>query len=422
MVRLIAALQTTEDRDRVFHGRLVHEHRHEAARQRRVAFDMLAIFVQRRRADTVQLAAGQRRLQEVRGIHRAFGFPGADQRVHLVDEQDHATFGLRHFGKHGLQPLLELAAEFSARNQGAHIEGEQAFAFQAFGHVAIDDAQREAFGNRRLADTGLTDQHGVVLGTARENLDRAADFLVAPDHRIKLAFARILRQVARVFLQRLITFLGILAVSRAALAQLRDRALKSLRRDARRLQRVRRRIAGEPGNCQQQALHRHERIARLLGAGFRLLEKFGARLFEPQTACPGAGNLRLFGEGRIDALHRQLRPPAARADQVHGQLVAVVKQRLEDMGRRQHLVSAGKGLRLGALDQAARTFCILFDIHGFASPVKGRLKGHVRPRSAAASLLRGIWEGCPPGASICPQMKRPAGEGGALASGRRVYT
>ncbi len=71
-----------------------------------------------------------------------------------------------------------------------------------FRHVAIDDAQRQAFDDRRLADAGLADQHRIVLGAARQNLDRAADFVVAADDRIELALAGFAGQIAGIFLQR----------------------------------------------------------------------------------------------------------------------------------------------------------------------------------------------------------------------------
>ena len=159
------------------------EDRLEAPRQRRVLFDMLAVFVERGRADAMQFAARQRRLQQVGRIHRAVGLAGADQRVHLVDEQDDAAFGRGDLLQHGLQPLLELAAIFRARDQRAEIERQQLLVLQAFRHVAIDDAQRQALDDRGLADAGLADQHGIVLGAAGQHLDGAADFLVAADHR-----------------------------------------------------------------------------------------------------------------------------------------------------------------------------------------------------------------------------------------------
>ena len=91
--------------------------------------------------------------------------------------------------QHGLQPLLEFAAKFGAGDQRAHVERHQPLVAQAFRHVAIDDAQRQAFGDRGLADARLADQHRIVLGAARQHLDGAADFLVAADDGIELAVA-----------------------------------------------------------------------------------------------------------------------------------------------------------------------------------------------------------------------------------------
>ena len=194
--------------------RLGHEHRLEAPRQRRVLLDMLLVFVERGRADAVQLAARQRGLEQVGRVHRAVGLAGADQRVHLVDEQDDAAVRGRHLVQHGLEPLLELAAVFRAGDQRAHVEREQLLVLQALRHVAVDDAQRETFDDRGLADARLADQHRIVLGAARQHLDGAADFLVAPDHRIELAVARRLGQIARVFLQRVIGLFGVRRIRR----------------------------------------------------------------------------------------------------------------------------------------------------------------------------------------------------------------
>ena len=204
------------------------EHRLEAAGQRRVLLDVLAVLVQRGGADAVQLAARQRRLQHVGGVHRAFGLAGADQGVQLVDEQDDLALGRGDLGEHGLQPLLELAAVLRAGDQRAEVERQQPLVLQALRHVAVDDAQRQALDDRGLADAGLADQHGVVLGAARQHLDRAADLLVAADHRVELAVARRLGQVAGVFLQRVVAFLGRGAVGRAALAHRLDRGVERL--------------------------------------------------------------------------------------------------------------------------------------------------------------------------------------------------
>ena len=55
---------------------------------------------------------------------------------------------------------------------------------------------RQAFHDGRLADSGLANQHGIVLRTAREHLHHAFDFLIASDQRIELALSRKLGEVA----------------------------------------------------------------------------------------------------------------------------------------------------------------------------------------------------------------------------------
>jgi hypothetical protein len=96
----------------------------------------------------------------------------------------------RDFLEHGLEALLELAAEFGAGDQRAHVERDDALVLQALRDVAADDALRQPFDDGGLADARLADQHRIVLGAAREHLDDAADLLVAADHRIELALRR----------------------------------------------------------------------------------------------------------------------------------------------------------------------------------------------------------------------------------------
>ena len=72
-----------------------------------------------------------------------------------------------------------------------------------------------------LADAGFADQDRIVLGPAREHLDGAADFLVATDDRVELVLSRLLGEIARVFLERLIALLGGRGVGFASLAEVR---------------------------------------------------------------------------------------------------------------------------------------------------------------------------------------------------------
>ncbi len=150
---------------------------------------MLAVVVQRRRADALQLAAGQRGLEDVRGVDSAFGGAGADEHVHLVDEQ-HAVAGVLDLLDDLLQALFELAAVLGAGDQRADVQRQQALALQRLRHVAGDDAVRQALDDRRLADAGLADQDRVVLRAAREDLNQPLDLAAAADHGVELAGAR----------------------------------------------------------------------------------------------------------------------------------------------------------------------------------------------------------------------------------------
>ena len=135
VVLLVALADAVQDLDRLFDGRLVHHDRLEAALERRVPLDVLAVLVQRGRADALQLAAGERRLEDVGGVDGALGGAGADERVQLVDEEDAVAAGA-HLLDDLLEALLELAAVLRAGDQRADVEREHALALQRLRHVA----------------------------------------------------------------------------------------------------------------------------------------------------------------------------------------------------------------------------------------------------------------------------------------------
>ena len=134
--------------------------------------------------------------------------PGADDRVQLVDEQQDPPLGRLDLLQHGLQALLELAAVLGAGHERAHVEREDGLVLQPLGHVAAHDALGEALDDRGLADAGVADEHRVVLGLAREDLDHAPDLRVAADHRVEPPGARLGDEVAAVLLERLVGGLG----------------------------------------------------------------------------------------------------------------------------------------------------------------------------------------------------------------------
>ena len=173
-------------RDRLLDVRLVHVDGLEAPLERGVLLDVLAVLVQRRRADRVELAAREHRLEEVRRVHRALGRPGADDRVELVDEEHDLALGVLDLLEHGLEALLELAAVLRAGDERAEVERHDT--------ASPSGSPARRHGRSRwarpstmavLPDAGLADEHGVVLRAPAEHLDDAADLLVAPDDRVE---------------------------------------------------------------------------------------------------------------------------------------------------------------------------------------------------------------------------------------------
>ena len=175
----------------------------------------------------------------------------------------------------------------------AQVERQQLLVVQALRHVAVDDALGQTLDDGGLADAGLADQHRVVLGAAGQHLDGAADFLVAADHRVDLAVARGLGEIAGVFLERVVGVLGRARVGGAALAQRVDGGVEVLRRDAG----ARQDLAGLAvlleRKREQQPLDRDVAVAGLLGDLLRLIEharerRRRDRLGRPRCRTPWA--------------------------------------------------------------------------------------------------------------------------------------
>ena len=117
------------------HGRLVDLDRLEAALERGVLLEVLAVLVERRRADGLQLAAGQHRLEDAGGVDRALGGTGTDEGVDLVDEQDDVAAGADLL-EHLLEALLEVTAVARAGDQRAEVERVDLLVLERLGHVA----------------------------------------------------------------------------------------------------------------------------------------------------------------------------------------------------------------------------------------------------------------------------------------------
>ncbi len=180
MVHLVALLEAAKNTDGVLDARLPDVDLLEAALERSVLLDVLAVLLERGRADQSQLTTGQHRLDHVARIHRGFaGGTGADDGVQLIDEGDDLTGRTLDLVEHGLEPLLEFAAVLRAGDHRTEVQRDDGLVAQRLRHIALDDALREPLDDGGLADAGLTDEDRVVLGPAGEHLHDATDLGVA---------------------------------------------------------------------------------------------------------------------------------------------------------------------------------------------------------------------------------------------------
>ena len=184
MVLFILVRDPLQDIDCFLPGGLLHGDRLETALQRGIPLHVFMILADRRRADHLQLAAGKRGFQDIGGIDGPLRAAGADQGMHLIDEEDDIAV-LRHLADHLLDPLLKLAAVLGARDHPGKIKRQHALVLHGERYIPGHDPLREAFHHRGLADTGFADEAGIVLGAAAQRLNDPADLLLPPDDGIE---------------------------------------------------------------------------------------------------------------------------------------------------------------------------------------------------------------------------------------------
>jgi len=186
MELLVAVLDPAQDLDRLlFRGR-GDLHGLEAPLQRAVLLDVLAVLRGGGGPDALDLAAGERGLEDVGRVERALGRARAHQGVQLVDEDDDVV-ALGQLPHDRLEPLLELAAVLRSGHDQGDVEGQDALLGEINGNVALDDFIGEPLDQCCLTHTGLANEHGVVARTAAEHLDDAGQLVLAADQRIERA-------------------------------------------------------------------------------------------------------------------------------------------------------------------------------------------------------------------------------------------
>ena len=124
--------------------------------------------------------------------------------MQLVDEEDDAPLALFDLVEDGFQPLLELAAELRARDERAHIQGEDGLVLKPFWDIAAHDTLRQPLHDGGLAHAGLADEDGIVLGLARKDADDVPDLVVPPYDGVEFLLFCAFYEVETVFSERVV--------------------------------------------------------------------------------------------------------------------------------------------------------------------------------------------------------------------------
>ena len=426
VVDLKAFLQATQDGDGVLHRRLVHQHGLETAFQGRVLLDVLAVLVQGGGADAVQFATGQHGLEQVARVHGAFGLACAHDGVQLVDEEDDLAFALLHFIEHGLEAFLELAAVLGTGDQRAHVQGVELVTAQALGHVALDDTEGQAFHDGRLAHPGLTDEHGVVLGTTGQDAHHTADLGITADDRVHLALTGGFHQVTGVLAQGLHRVFGVGAGHPRTAAQALHGLAEAGTADVVFLEDLAQRRAGRVlGQRGEQMVHADVFVLHAPGFVLGVAQHLGQTLGDGDAvgvhaAAGDGGTLAQFflhGYGQSGGLHAHLIQDAG-----HDALF------LTDQGQRQMLAvdilmahAHGDALRLG--HGLAGFFREFVDVHiSSTMPLwTGPVRTRAAPRRKVSKIdfffVRGLRRRTPEGPECPGGGARP---GGVCGPPRRI--
>ncbi len=186
----------------MFDAGFVNVHFLEPTRKGVIFLENAAILLVGGRTDALDLAVGERRFQQVGGVHGAAGGrTRADNHVDFVDEQNGIGLGGQFF-QHGFQTQLKIATIFGARQQRAHIQRVHVGILQHVGYVVLDDAPRQPFSDGGLAHARFAHQQRIVLAAAAQGLNHPLQFQFAPDQRVDLATQGLGIEVERVIFQR----------------------------------------------------------------------------------------------------------------------------------------------------------------------------------------------------------------------------
>ena len=106
--------------------------------------------------------------------------------MNLIKEQDHVA-GFFDFIDQLLHIFLKAAPVLRPGFQTGNVDTDDLLVFNCGWHVAVNDSLGQSFNDRRLTNTGITDQDWIVLDPTAEDFRSFLNFFVTANHWIQFA-------------------------------------------------------------------------------------------------------------------------------------------------------------------------------------------------------------------------------------------
>ena len=162
-------------------------------------------------------------------------------------------------------------------------------------------------------------------------MNRATNFFISSDHRIKLAITCSLCEIARIFLQCVIGVFCRSIVGGAAFAQFIDRAIQRLRGNTGLRENFARFHILLGRHREEKALDGDVGIARFLRDFLRRIEEAHEIARGLRIGCAAARDFRLFGDPFIDEATRFTRIAARAVNEAGSHAFRIVEKGLQKM-------------------------------------------------------------------------------------------
>ena len=129
--------------------------------------------------------------------------------MELIYKEDDPAVRLSYLLEDCLQPLLKLSPVFCSGHKGSEVKGKDFLILQRIRHIPLDYPLGQALNCRRLADTGFTYEHRVILCFSRKYPYYVPYLVVTAYNGVELLLPGPRHQVYTVFFQRIIGVFGI---------------------------------------------------------------------------------------------------------------------------------------------------------------------------------------------------------------------